>query len=102
MESASSTPEGAARPLNHLGFVETSVHSVVDGSCQALDAGLDAAVRYSGDTYRPRAEAIKQRTSDLAKRTACAAKQGTADALRKVDPTVRVRVLLRALIYSCT
>ena len=101
MASASSSPEGAARPLNHLGFVETSVHSVVDGSCQALDAGLDAAVRYSGDTCRPRAEDFKQRTSDLAKKTAFAAKQRTADALRKLDPTVRMRFLLRAMVYCC-
>ena len=98
---ASSTPEGAARRLNHLGFVETSVHSVVDGSCQALDAGLDAAVRYSGDTCRPRAEDFKQRTSGLAKRTAYAAKQSTADALRKLDPTVRMRFVLRAMVIYC-
>ena len=88
MNTPSSTPEAADRPLNRLGLVETSVHSIVDGSCKALDAGLDAAVRYSGDACRPSAEAIKQRTSDYARRTAHAAKQGTADVLNKLDPTV--------------
>ena len=95
MNASSSTPEATERPLNRLGFVETSVHSIVDGSCKALDAGLGAAVHYSGDTCRPSVEAIRQQTSDYARKTALAAKQGTADVLKKLDPTVLLTVASR-------
>jgi len=90
MATSSTTPESSTTALNHLGFIESSVNYVVDGSFQALDAGLDAAVKYAGDTCRPCAETIKQRTSEIAKSTAAATKQGTTSVLQRLDPTVRI------------
>ena len=88
MDPSASSSAPAHRPLNHLGFVESSVQRVVDGSCKALDAGFDTAVHYSGDTCRPRVVSAKQQSSDFARRTADSTKESTAKLLKKLDPTV--------------
>jgi hypothetical protein len=80
--------DASGRPLNHLGFIDTSVKRVADGSCELLEAGLNAAVRYAGDSCRPCVEDVQRRASVTARKAGHATKERTRSILEKVDPKV--------------
>lgn len=80
--------DASGRPLNHLGFIDTSVKQAVDGSCKMLEAGLNAAVTYTGDSCRPCVEDFQRQTSETARKAGQATKECTRSVLEKVDPKV--------------
>ncbi len=80
--------DASGHPLNHLGFIDTSVTRAVDKSCEIFDAGLDAAVRHTRDLCRPCIENIQRGASETARKAGHATKERTRSITEKVDPKV--------------
>ena len=89
MSNMSAADEGAStRVSKPLGFIDTSIAKIVDGSCDLLEAGLREAEQLVGERYRPYAEKIGRQTSHHARKAAHTTKEGTTTMLQKLDPVV--------------
>ena len=89
MANMTSADEGTSTRLsNYLGFIDTSIARIVDGSCEVLETGLRDAVNLAGERCRPYAEEIERQTSHHARKAAHTTKEGTTAVLQKLDPMV--------------
>lgn len=89
MSNMSAADEGTStRVHKHLGFIDTSIARLVDGSCDLLETGLREAEQLVGERYRPYAEKIGRQTSHHARKAAHTTKEGTTTMLQKLDPVV--------------
>ena len=89
MSNMGAADEGTStRVAKHLGFIDTSIARLVDGSCDLLETGLREAEQLVGERYRPYAEKIGRQTSHHARKAAHTTKEGTITMLQKLDPVV--------------
>ena len=89
MSNMTAADDGTStRVSKHLGFIDTSIARIVDGSCDLLETGLREAEQLVGERYRPYAEKVGRQTSHHARKAAHSTKEGTITMLQKLDPVV--------------